>query len=87
MSILAGELREARYARPAYNAWFHCYAGIAGDMALGSLLDAGADFDEVVGAACGGSRSAVGPSPCEPVLRAGHRCDPSGRLGQMTTSS
>ena len=30
-------------------AWFHCFAGIAGDMALGSLLDAGADFDEVVG--------------------------------------
>jgi uncharacterized protein (TIGR00299 family) protein len=29
-------------------AWFHCFAGIAGDMALGSLLDAGADFDEVV---------------------------------------
>lgn len=30
-------------------AWFHCFAGIAGDMALGSLLDAGAEFDEVVG--------------------------------------
>jgi uncharacterized protein (TIGR00299 family) protein len=29
-------------------AWFHCFAGIAGDMALGSLLDAGADFDEVM---------------------------------------
>jgi len=28
-------------------AWFHCFAGIAGDMALGSLLDAGADVDEV----------------------------------------
>lgn len=28
-------------------AWFHCYAGIAGDMALGSLLDAGADLSEV----------------------------------------
>lgn len=28
-------------------AWFHCFAGIAGDMALGSLLDAGADYDEV----------------------------------------
>ena len=28
-------------------AWFHCYAGIAGDMALGSLIDAGADVDEV----------------------------------------
>ncbi len=28
-------------------AWFHCFAGIAGDMALGSLIDAGADVDEV----------------------------------------
>jgi uncharacterized protein (TIGR00299 family) protein len=28
-------------------AWFHCFAGIAGDMALGSLLDAGADLAEV----------------------------------------
>jgi pyridinium-3,5-bisthiocarboxylic acid mononucleotide nickel chelatase len=51
-------------------AWFHCYAGIAGDMALGSLLDAGADFDEVVELLRrlpfhGWSLSA------EPVLRAG----------------
>jgi uncharacterized protein (TIGR00299 family) protein len=28
-------------------AWFHCFAGIAGDMALASLLDAGADVGEV----------------------------------------
>jgi uncharacterized protein (TIGR00299 family) protein len=28
-------------------AWFHCFSGIAGDMALGSLIDAGADPDEV----------------------------------------
>jgi uncharacterized protein (TIGR00299 family) protein len=30
-------------------AWFHCFCGIAGDMALGSLLDAGADLAEVLG--------------------------------------
>jgi uncharacterized protein (TIGR00299 family) protein len=29
-------------------AWFHCFSGIAGDMALGSLLDAGADQREVL---------------------------------------
>jgi pyridinium-3,5-bisthiocarboxylic acid mononucleotide nickel chelatase len=28
-------------------AWFHCFSGIAGDMALGSLIDAGADLEEV----------------------------------------
>jgi pyridinium-3,5-bisthiocarboxylic acid mononucleotide nickel chelatase len=32
---------------PATVAWFHCFAGIAGDMALGSLVDAGADVGEV----------------------------------------
>jgi hypothetical protein len=30
-------------------AWFHCFAGIAGDMALGACLDAGVPVDEVVG--------------------------------------
>ena len=51
-------------------AWFHCFSGIAGDMALGSLLDAGADIDEV--------RSLVERLPvrgwvleAEPVLRCG----------------
>lgn len=51
-------------------AWFHCFAGIAGDMALGSLVDAGADLDEV--------RAILGRLPvggwsleAEPVMRAG----------------
>jgi uncharacterized protein (TIGR00299 family) protein len=34
-------------AEPARLAWFHCFSGIAGDMALGALIDAGADVDEV----------------------------------------
>lgn len=51
-------------------AWFHCFSGIAGDMAMGSLIDAGADLDEV--------RSLCDRLPvdgweidAEPVLRAG----------------
>ena len=51
-------------------AWFHCFSGIAGDMALGSLIDAGADLGEV--------RSLLERLPvggwaveAEPVLRCG----------------
>ena len=51
-------------------AWFHCFSGIAGDMALGSLLDAGADFEEVQALLnqlpLGGWKLEV-----EPVLRGG----------------
>jgi hypothetical protein len=50
--------------------WFHCFSGIAGDMALGSLIDAGADLGEV--------RALVERLPvsgwaltAEPVLRGG----------------
>jgi uncharacterized protein (TIGR00299 family) protein len=28
-------------------AWFHCFSGVAGDMALGALIDAGAELSEV----------------------------------------
>ena len=28
-------------------AWFHCFAGLSGDMAIGGLIDAGTNLDEV----------------------------------------
>ncbi len=51
-------------------AWFHCFSGIAGDMALGSLIDAGADITEVVGLL---RRLPVGgwTVDAQPVLRGG----------------
>src|SRR4051812_12080385 len=51
-------------------AWFHCFSGIAGDMTLGALVDAGADIDEVR-AMC--NRVPVGgwTLDAEPVLRGG----------------
>jgi len=51
-------------------AWFHPFSGIAGDMALGALVDAGADLDEVRGLL-----DTLGVTDwdlrAEPVLRAG----------------
>src|SRR5215213_9361389 len=51
-------------------AWFHCFAGIAGDMALGSVIDAGADVGEIVAML---GRLAVNgwTLDAEPVLRGG----------------
>jgi len=51
-------------------AWFHCFAGIAGDMALGSLVDAGADLEDIRNLL---ARLPVGgwTLEAEPVLRAG----------------
>jgi uncharacterized protein (TIGR00299 family) protein len=65
-------------------AWFHCFAGIAGDMALGALVDAGADLDEV--------RSLVGRLPvggweltARPVLRCGIAATEIRVVAEVTT--
>jgi uncharacterized protein (TIGR00299 family) protein len=34
--------------KPSTALWWHCFSGVAGDMALASLLDAGAGFEEVL---------------------------------------
>jgi pyridinium-3,5-bisthiocarboxylic acid mononucleotide nickel chelatase len=52
------------------SAWFHCFSGIAGDMALGSLVDAGADPDDVI-AMCRRLDVDGWSLEFEPVLRGG----------------
>jgi pyridinium-3,5-bisthiocarboxylic acid mononucleotide nickel chelatase len=47
VSVVDGRAAPGRPEGTRAVAWFHCFAGIAGDMALASLLDAGADLGEV----------------------------------------
>jgi uncharacterized protein (TIGR00299 family) protein len=51
-------------------AWYHCFSGIAGDMALGALVDAGADLNEVR-ALCERLPVSGWTLDAEPVVRAG----------------
>ncbi len=51
-------------------AWFHCFSGIAGDMALGALVDAGAGLDEVT-TLCRRLPVSGWDLDAEPVLRGG----------------
>jgi hypothetical protein len=51
-------------------AWFHCFSGIAGDMAMGALIDAGADLDEIRGL-CERIPVSGWTLDAEPVMRAG----------------
>ncbi|MCU0269107.1 MAG: nickel pincer cofactor biosynthesis protein LarC [Acidimicrobiales bacterium] len=57
-------------SEPVTIAWFHCFSGIAGDMALGSLIDAGADVAEVR-ALCERLPLSGWAIDVEPVLRSG----------------
>ena len=57
-------------SEPSTVAWFHCFSGIAGDMALGSLIDAGADVAEVR-ALCERLPLSGWGIEVEPVLRSG----------------
>jgi len=43
------EARRIADRREVTAAWFNCFSGIAGDMAMGALIDAGADIAEVRG--------------------------------------
>lgn len=54
-------------------AWWHCFAGIAGDMALGALVDAGADLD-LIRQELAGLPVAGWAVEAIPVLRGGLAC-------------
>lgn len=55
---------------PRRAVWFHCFSGIAGDMALGALIDAGADVDEVT-SICERLPLSGWGLRAEPVMRSG----------------
>ncbi|MCL4422580.1 MAG: nickel pincer cofactor biosynthesis protein LarC [Actinobacteria bacterium] len=44
---MTSHLQEQHLKAQERIAWFHCFSGVAGDMAFASLLDAGADLGEV----------------------------------------
>jgi len=54
-------------------AWWHCFAGVAGDMALGALVDAGADL-ALIEAELAGLRVDGWSLRAVPVLRGGVAC-------------
>jgi uncharacterized protein (TIGR00299 family) protein len=45
--VVVAESDEVASDPRVVRAWFHCFSGIAGDMAMGALVDAAADLDEV----------------------------------------
>lgn len=65
-------------------AWFHCFSGIAGDMTLGALIDAGADID-AVRELCGRIPVTGWSLEAEPVLRGGIAATEI-RVGTVETS-
>jgi len=65
-------------------AWFHCFSGIAGDMALGALVDAGADLDEVR-AMCARVPVSGWSLEAEPVMRNGIAATHINVLAEATT--
>ena len=65
-------------------AWFHCFSGIAGDMALGALVDAGADLD-AVRSICSRVPVSGWSLEAEPVMRNGIAATRINVLAEATT--